>query len=32
VVPKIPPDDIETRKLVEELDRRTKGMTKARDF
>jgi DnaJ-class molecular chaperone len=31
VVPKIAADDSETRKLVEELDRRTKG-TKVRDF
>ena len=31
VVPKVAPDDAETRKLVEELDRRTKG-TKVRDF
>ena len=31
VVPKVPPDDAETRNLVDELDRRTKG-TKVRDF
>lgn len=31
VVPKIPADDDETRKLVEDLDRRTKG-SKVRDF
>jgi curved DNA-binding protein len=31
VVPKVPPEDAETRRLVEELDRRTKG-TKVRDF
>jgi len=31
VVPKLAPDDAETRQLAEELDRRTKG-TKVRDF